>query len=49
MVRGELRQIDELNSLIRNKNISNYNKARMRSWFGHVDRMTIDRIHQNII
>jgi hypothetical protein len=31
---------DELNSIIRNKNVINYIKARNLSWFGHVDRMT---------
>jgi len=30
---------DELNILIRNKNVINYIKARKLSWFGHVERM----------
>ena len=34
---------DELNNLIRNKNIINYIKAQRLSWFDHVHRMTNDR------
>ena len=40
MVHGELN--DDLNNLIRNKNILNYIKAQRLSWFGHVHRMTND-------
>jgi len=35
---------DELNNLIRNKNIINYIKAQRLSWFGHLHRLTNDRI-----
>ena len=31
---------DELNNLIRNKNITNYIKAQRLCWFGHVHQMT---------
>ena len=37
----------QLNNLIINKNISNYIKAQRLSWFGHVDRMTNDRMVEN--
>ena len=30
---------EELNRLIGNKNITNYNKAQRLAWFGHVHRM----------
>jgi len=30
---------DELHKLIRHKNIINYMKAQMLSWFGHLHRM----------
>ena len=33
---------DELNNLIRNKNISNYNMTQRLSWSGHVHRRTND-------
>jgi hypothetical protein len=35
---------DDLNNLIRNKNIINYIKAQRLSWFGHVHRMTNDKM-----
>jgi hypothetical protein len=38
----------ELNNLIRNKNLINYIKAERLSWFGHVDRMTNDRVVKNM-
>jgi hypothetical protein len=38
---------EELNSLIRNKNIINYNKTIDYIWFGHVHRMTNDRVVKN--
>jgi hypothetical protein len=34
----------EVNYLIRNKNIINYVKALRLNWFGHVHRMTNDRL-----
>ena len=39
---GELN--DELNNLIRNKNLSSYTKARSLNSFGHEHRMTTDRM-----
>jgi len=47
MARGELKHY-QLNNLIINKNISNYVKARMLSWFGHVDRVTNDRMVEKL-
>jgi hypothetical protein len=35
---------DELNNLIRNKNISNYNMTQRLSLFGHVHQRTNDRM-----
>ena len=35
---------DELNNLIRNKNISNYSMTQRLSWSGHVHRRTNDRM-----
>ena len=35
---------DELNNLVRNKNIINYSKAKNLSWFGHAHQVTIDRM-----
>jgi hypothetical protein len=35
---------DELNNLIRNKNIFNYTKAQSLNSFGHVHQMTKDRM-----
>jgi len=35
---------DELNKLIRNKNISSYIMAQRLSWFGHVHRITNNRM-----
>jgi hypothetical protein len=37
---------DALNNGIRNKNIIFYIKAQRLSWFGHVDRMTNDRMDE---
>ena len=34
---------EELDKLIKHKNIVNYIKARRLSWFGHVQRMTDTR------
>ncbi|PSN52346.1 hypothetical protein C0J52_18094 [Blattella germanica] len=35
---------DELNKIIKNKNIVNYIRAQRLAWFGHVCRMSEDRI-----
>jgi len=35
---------DELNNLVRNKNIINYIKIQRISWFSHVHRITDDRM-----
>jgi hypothetical protein len=39
---------DELNNLIRNKNIINYIEAQRLSCFGHVHQITYDRIVKKI-
>jgi len=39
---------DELNNLIRNKNIINYIKAQRLSRFGHAHQMTKDRIDKKL-
>jgi len=39
-----IKRSDELNNLISNKNIINYIKARLLSWFGHVHRMANERV-----
>jgi hypothetical protein len=38
---------EELNNLIRNKNLINYIKAQGLSWFGHSHRMTSDKMVKN--
>ena len=40
---------DELNDLVRNKNIINYTKAQKLSWFGHVHQMTNDSMVKKIM
>jgi len=35
---------DELNNLVRNKNIINYCTAKKLSWLGHIRQMTNDRL-----
>jgi len=40
---------DELNNLIMNKNVINYIKAQRFSWFGHVHRMTNNRMVKKTI
>jgi hypothetical protein len=35
---------DELNNLVRNKNIINFMKAQKLSSFGHIHRITIDKM-----
>ena len=44
MVHGESKQNDELDKLVRHKDIINYIKARRLSWFGHLYRMSEKRI-----
>ena len=39
MVHQRIKTNDELNILIKNKNITNYINAKRLSWFGHVCRM----------
>ena len=39
---------EELDKLIKHKNISNYIKAQRLSWFGHVQRMPDTRTVKNI-
>src|SRR5215469_4676533 len=39
---------DELDKLIRHKNIINYVKAQRLSWFGHLHRMSEDRMVKKV-
>jgi hypothetical protein len=39
-----IKRSNELNNLISNKNIINYIKARLLSWFGHAHRMANERV-----
>jgi hypothetical protein len=39
---------DELDKLIRHKNITNYIKAQRLSWFGHLQRMAEDRMVKKV-
>jgi hypothetical protein len=39
---------EELNRLIRNKNIINYIKAQRLAWFGHVHRIPDDRMVKKV-
>ena len=39
---------DELDKLIRHKNIINYKKAQRLSWFGHLHRMSEERMVKNV-
>jgi len=39
---------DELDKLIRHKNIINYIKAQKLSWFGHLHRMSEDRMVKKV-
>jgi hypothetical protein len=38
-----IKTVDELDKLIRHKNIINYKKAQRLSWFGHLHRMPEER------
>jgi len=40
---------DELNNLVKNKDIINYIKAQNLSFFGHVHRITVGRWSQNYV
>jgi enoyl reductase-like protein len=44
----KIKTTDELIILIRNNNIINYIKAKRLSWFGHVHRMTYDRMFKKL-
>jgi hypothetical protein len=48
MVHRESKQDDELDKLIRHKNIINYIKAQRLSWFGHLHRMPKERMVKNV-
>ena len=39
---------DELDKLIRHKNVINYIKAQRLSWFGHLHRMSEERMVKSI-
>jgi hypothetical protein len=39
---------DELDKLIRHKNIINYIKAQRLSWFGHLQRMSEERMFKKV-
>jgi hypothetical protein len=47
MVHGESKN-DELDKLIKHKNIINYMKARRLSWFGHLHRMSEERMVKKV-
>jgi hypothetical protein len=40
---------DELNNMVGNKNAVNYIKAQVLSWFGHVQRVTNERMVKNYL
>jgi hypothetical protein len=48
VVTWRIRTSDELNNFIRNKNMINYIEAQKFSWFGHVRRLTEDRVVKNV-
>ena len=48
MVHGELKKNDELDELIRHKNVINHIKAQSLSWFGHLQRMPEERIVKKV-
>ena len=41
---GRIKTNDELDQLIRHKNLINYIKAQKLSWFGHLHRMSEERM-----
>ena len=46
---GRIKTNDELDELIRHKNIINHTKAQRLSWFGHLHRMPEERMVKRII
>jgi hypothetical protein len=42
-------QNDELDKLIRHKNVINYTKAQRLSWFGHLHRMQEERMVKTML
>jgi hypothetical protein len=44
----EIKTNNELNKLIRHKNIISHIKAQRLSWFGHLHRMSEERMVKNI-
>jgi hypothetical protein len=48
MVHGESKQYDELDELIRHKNIINHIKAQRLSLFGHLHRMAEERMVKTV-
>jgi len=47
-VRWRIKTNDELDKLIRHKNIINYIKAQRLSWFGHLHRMSEERMVKKV-
>ena len=45
---GRIKTNDELDQLIRHKNLINYIKAQKSSWFGHLHRMSEDRMVKKV-
>jgi len=43
-----IKTIDELDKLIKHKNITNYIKAQRLSWFGHLHRMSEERMVKKV-
>ena len=46
---GRIKTNDELDEIIRHKNIINHTKAQRLSWFGHLHRMPEERMVKRII
>jgi hypothetical protein len=46
---GRIKTNDELDKLIRHKNIINYIKAQRLHWFGHLHRMPEERMEKKYI
>jgi len=45
---GRIKTNDELDKLIRQKNITKYTKAQRLSWFGHLHRTSTDRMVKKV-